>query len=92
MTIVGEEEVERQRQVSKELSKLSDTIEHLSEIIEDLEKKLGGVLVDEVPDKADEKTEVLPSIVTLANDIRNFRCTIESIARRVSSILKRLEL
>jgi len=92
MTIVGEEEVERQRQVAKELGGLSGTIEYLTKIVEDLEVRLGGVLKDEVQDKADEKAEELPSIVTLANDIRNFRCNIESIARRVDSMLRRLEL
>jgi len=88
--ISKKKDVKGQRQVHEELERLSNAVQNLIELVENLEVKLSGVLGNEIPNDSKPEIEALPNMVTLAKGITDLETTKEYYT--TEDILSRLEL
>ena len=85
-------EAKRQKHVPNEIEQLDNAVGHLSSLIDEFAVKISTVLTSEPPEEAKKQTEVAPSVVVLASEIRELKWRIDSIIRVVESMHRRLEL
>ena len=93
MDSVKEEGVKKQKHVPREMERLSEAVERLFLVVNDLESKLSSILTDpEPPVKTNEEATVASHVVVLAADLREIKWRIDGISRIVDDVHKRLEL